>query len=152
MTKPRSPLTVLAVLAAAGLAACASEPEEADPFGGADVAASALPSPEVRAELEAGNAAYREDDFETALAHYTEATRMAPELAAAWFGVSMAQEALGNVAEAQEAMQKAMDLAPAEDAGQLQTMPRDSNHGAVPDTGIPPATMPDDAIHGGTGG
>ncbi|MEX0892559.1 MAG: hypothetical protein WEB88_10350 [Gemmatimonadota bacterium] len=150
MMMPRSLLTALAVVAAAGLTACGSEPEDATPIGGAPADASALPAAEVRAELDAGNAAYRKDDHETALAHYTKATEMAPELAAAWFGVSMAQEALGNAEAAQEAMQKAMELAPADEAGDLQSMPRDADH--APGGAMPPATMPDDTIHGGTGG
>ena len=150
MNMPRSLLTALAVVAAAGLTACGSAPEDATPIGGAPAAASALPSAEVRVELDAGNTAYRADDHETALARYTKATEMAPELAAAWFGVSMAQEALGNAEAAREAMRKAMELAPADEAGDLQSMPRDAAH--APASGMPPATMPDDAIHGGTGG
>ena len=142
-----------AILIAGTLAACASEPEDTVPLGDAAGDAAQLPSEEVRAELQAGNDAYRAGNHQVALEHYTKATEMAPELAAAWFGVSMAQQALGNDEAAQEAMNRTMELAPAGEGEQLQTMPRDSTHaGVVPPTGMPPASMPRDSVHGTTGG
>lgn len=67
--------------------------------------------PGVADALDRGNAAYAADSFAAALEHYTEATRLGPEVAAAWFGVGMAQEALGDSAAAGQAMQRARDLA-----------------------------------------
>lgn len=61
--------------------------------------------------LDRGNAAYAADSFAAALEHYTEATRLGPEVAAAWFGVGMAQEALGDTTAARDAMRRARDLA-----------------------------------------
>lgn len=61
--------------------------------------------------LDRGNEAFATDSFRTALEHYTEATRLGPEVAAAWFGVGMAQEALGDSAAAGEAMRRARELA-----------------------------------------
>jgi tetratricopeptide (TPR) repeat protein len=69
-------------------------------------------SPEVTAQLDSGSAAFRADDFAGALAHYTRATELAPDLAAAWFGVFMAQEALGNPQAAQDALARTQQLEP----------------------------------------
>ena len=74
-------------------------------------AQQALP-PEVAAQLDSGSTAFRADDFEGALAHYTKAAELAPDLAAAWFGVFMAQEALGNADAAQAALAKTQELEP----------------------------------------
>lgn len=72
-------------------------------------------SPEATAQLDSGSTAFRADDFAGALAHYTKATELAPDLAAAWFGVFMAQEALGNPQGAQEALAKTQKLEPGTD-------------------------------------
>ncbi len=69
-------------------------------------------SPEAAAQLDSGSTAFRADDFAGALAHYTKATELAPDLAAAWFGVYMAQEALGNAQAAEEALAKTQALEP----------------------------------------
>lgn len=68
--------------------------------------------PAVTAALDSGNTAYREEDYEAALRHYHEAAELDEEVAAAWFGIYMAHLALGNGAEAQEAMDRAQSLAP----------------------------------------
>jgi len=70
---------------------------------------------EVAAQLDSGSIAFRADDFAGALEHYTKATELAPDLAAAWFGVFMAQEALGNAQAAQEALAKTQALEPGTD-------------------------------------
>ena len=67
---------------------------------------------EVVAQLDSGSAAYRAHDLQAALAHYTKATEIAPEVAAAWFGVYMAQQALGNADAAREAFEKAQAVEP----------------------------------------
>jgi Flp pilus assembly protein TadD len=77
--------------------------------------AQAVVSPEAAAQLDSGSTAFRADDFAGALAHYTKATELSPDLAAAWFGVFMAQEALGNSQAAREALAKTRTLEPGTD-------------------------------------
>ena len=67
---------------------------------------------DVLAQLDSGSAAYRLDDHQGALAHYKKATELAPELDAAWFGVYMAEHALGNMDAAQEALERARSVNP----------------------------------------
>ncbi len=67
---------------------------------------------EVTAQLDSGSAAFRADDYQAALAHYTKATEIAPDVAAAWFGVYMAHEALGDADAAGEALAKAQAVEP----------------------------------------
>ena len=62
---------------------------------------------EAMAQLDSGNVAYRAGDFQGALAHYLRVTEMAPDDATGWFGIYMAQEALGNTAAADSAIAEA---------------------------------------------
>jgi len=95
---------VLAILA---LAAGCGEGGEAEriPLGGAlpEEVLEPLP-PELQAQLDSGNLAYRERDYPRALRHFEAAVRHEPELAAGWYGVGMTQAALGNAAAADSAM------------------------------------------------
>lgn len=68
--------------------------------------------PGVVAQLDSGSRAFRADDFEAALAHYQRAAELGPDVAAAWFGVFMAHDALGDTAAAREAMRRAQGVAP----------------------------------------
>lgn len=68
--------------------------------------------PEIVAHVDSGNAAFRDKDLEEALRHYTTAAEGMPDNAAAWFGVNMAQLALGNRAAADSALDKARKAAP----------------------------------------
>lgn len=68
--------------------------------------------PSLVAHLDSGSQAYRADDFESALRHYTEATELAPDVAAPWFGVYMAQQALGNIKDGVVALERARSVAP----------------------------------------
>lgn len=108
----RSRLAALAFVLAA--AACGPSEPPVPPAQDAPEQAPAEPliPAEVSAQLDSGTTAYRENDFQAALAHYTRATEGAPSLAAAWFGVYMAQQALGDSAAAQAALQKAQELDP----------------------------------------
>lgn len=72
---------------------------------------SQLP-PEVVEALDAGSEAYRADDFQSALEHYTRAAELAPDEASGWFGIYMANEALGDTAAARTALEAARELAP----------------------------------------
>ena len=101
-------------------AASACKPEEAPPPEAAQAQEASPPAqqpppPAVAAQLDSGSAAFRADDYAGALAHYTKATELAPELAAAWFGVFMAQDALGDAQAAQEALAKTQALEPGAD-------------------------------------
>lgn len=66
----------------------------------------------VVAQLDSGSAAFRADDFEGALRNYRNATELGPDVAAAWFGVYMAHDALGNTSEAADALARARGEVP----------------------------------------
>ena len=118
------PLLVLAVLPF--LAACPPEDQRTGTVN-QDEVAQAL-SPEARAELDLANVAYRagdarnplnepgvnirEGDYETALSHFERVVEMAPDDATGWFGIFMAQNALGNAEAAEEALAEARSRAP----------------------------------------
>lgn len=89
----------------------------------------------VSAQLDSGNQAYREKDFEGAREHFRTAIRLDSAVASAWFGVYMAEEALGNQAAAREALQRADSL---------------SGETPVP-RGRPPEPSEADTSDGGTG-
>ena len=64
-------------------------------------------SADAMAQLDSGNVAYRAGDFEGALTFYVRVTEIAPDDATGWFGIYMAQEALGNRAAADSAIAEA---------------------------------------------
>lgn len=74
-------------------------------------AARALP-PGVREALDSGNAAFRAEEYETAREQYLRAVQLGPEESAGWFGLSMVERQLGNVAAADSAMRRVRQLAP----------------------------------------
>ncbi len=91
--------------------------------------------PAAAAALDSGNISYRERDYERALRHYHEAVEIHGDLAAAWFGIYMAQMALDNPEAAEAAMEQARMHAP--DASLIQPdpdMPVPPDHPALPDT------------------
>ncbi len=63
--------------------------------------------PDAVAQLDSGNVAYREGDYDGALQYYVRVTEMAPDDATGWFGIYMAQQALGNAAAADSAIAEA---------------------------------------------
>ena len=103
------------VIGALLLSACGptGDDQETGSISREDVAAarSSLP-PEVVAALDSGNVAYRSGSLEAARRHYTAATRARDDVAAAWFGLYMAELALGNADAAQAALGRARELAP----------------------------------------
>ncbi len=110
MNKRRA-LAVLLVLAAA--VSCRPDDQRTDtldPHQGMQ-ARENMPAAAV-AQLDSGSAAYRIDDFEQSLLHYSRATEIAPDLAAGWFGVYMAADALGDVDLAEEALERARSVVP----------------------------------------
>lgn len=62
---------------------------------------------EAMVQLDSGNVAYREGDYDGALRYYVRVTEIAPDDATGWFGIYMAQEALGNAAAADSAIAEA---------------------------------------------
>lgn len=68
--------------------------------------------PQVVAALDSGNAAYRRGDYEDALAFYQSVVDQDQDVAAGWFGIYMAELALGNPEAADSAMARAQNLAP----------------------------------------
>lgn len=67
----------------------------------------------VAVQVDSGNAAFRAGEYARARRHYTAATRADPHVPAAWFGLYMAESALGNRAAAESALARAGDIAPA---------------------------------------
>jgi tetratricopeptide (TPR) repeat protein len=79
---------------------------------GMEAAAEVALPPELQLQLDAGNESFRAGDFEAALAHFAEATRLDPDLAAAWYGIGMTETARGNETEADAAMMEVHRLNP----------------------------------------
>lgn len=67
---------------------------------------------EVVAQLDSGTAAFRADDFERALTHYRRVTELAPDFGAGWFGMYMAEQALGRPEAAEAALERARGVVP----------------------------------------
>ncbi len=110
----RNPVLVPSVLAAVALAwGCFPEDRRTETVDAqAAWQSRAAWPPEVVAHVDSGNAAFRDKGLEEALRHYTTATEGMPDNAAAWFGVNMAQLALGNRAAADSALDMARKAAP----------------------------------------
>jgi hypothetical protein len=92
---------VLCVLAALALAACQEKntlARENWPRGVAE-------------QVDSGNAAYRAANYQEARRHFVAATDRAPRLPVAWFGLYMAEHALGNKAAADSAKARSEELA-----------------------------------------
>lgn len=107
--------TAVTVLAAAALLAGCQPPEDQE-TGSIDredvIQTREGLDPELVAALDSGNVAYRAGSYETALRWYQQAVDVDDDVAAGWFGVYMAQLALGNTAAADSAMARAQDLQP----------------------------------------
>lgn len=102
----------LALTLALSGSACA--PEEDQRTGSmtderARSAREALPA-EVLSRIDSGNAAYREGRYEEAAAVYRRIVEADPDVAAGWFGLYMAERALGNQDAAEEALERAESL------------------------------------------
>lgn len=63
--------------------------------------------PSVTVHLDSGNAAYRADDYRRARRHFHAAVEADSSVAAGWFGVYMAERALGNDRAADSALRRA---------------------------------------------
>jgi len=80
-----------------------------DPTGGGSRGAM---SPQAVAQLDSGNAAYRAGNHQEALTHYRRVTELEPDQSPGWFGLHMANLALGNRASADSALERVQSLAP----------------------------------------
>jgi Flp pilus assembly protein TadD len=69
-------------------------------------------SGDARIQLDSGNAAFRAQDFEQALVHFTRVTELEPDDATGWFGLYMAHDALGHTEAADSAIARARSEAP----------------------------------------
>ena len=106
---------ILAFAGAAALSACGprGEDQETGSISREDIEEARRElDPAVAAALDSGNAAYRARDYEAAREHYAKATRAGEDVAATWFGLYMAELALGNAEAADAAMARAQELAP----------------------------------------
>ena len=69
-------------------------------------------SPAFIAQLDSGNAAFKVKDYERALRHYQNATKIEDDEPAGWFGIYMTELARGNAAAADVALKRAQEHAP----------------------------------------
>jgi tetratricopeptide (TPR) repeat protein len=104
--------SIALLLTAAGLAACPADRDRDAVPADTVPAARAQIAPEARVQLDSGNAAYREERFDEALRFYEAAVQLDSAASATWFGIYMAQTALGNTAAASAAIERARSLAP----------------------------------------
>lgn len=123
--RARSLLAVLVL--AAGACGGGDGPAARGPAGG-----TAALSPDVKVQVDSGNAAYRDRDFDAALRHFREAARLDPDQAVAWYGVQMAASAAGERAAADSAAARLRALAP--------SAPPAVHHPGTPRPATPPRT------------
>lgn len=112
------------------LAACNDRGEDAQTQLDNDAMAEARTgwTPEFGELVDEGNAAYREGRYDDAAEAYHGATEMNPDVAAAWFGLHMAESARGNQEEADEALMRAEALTPGLGVGHPDMPAGDSPH------------------------
>lgn len=105
-------IAVILAVTTLGLVACRPEDQRTDSINPSAQVTREEMTPEAVAQLDSGSAAFRADDYEAALAHYTRVTELEPDQSSGWFGVYMAQKELGNAAAADSAFERAQGLAP----------------------------------------
>lgn len=104
---------VTALLLVAAVSSCRPDDQRTDTLDAEQgMQARENMPPAAVAQLDSGTAAFRLDDYEAALRHYTRVTEIAPDIGAGWFGVYMAAEALGDVEGAAEALERARGVVP----------------------------------------
>jgi hypothetical protein len=96
-------------MAAALLLTACGEPPPAVPVAVVDSTGADLPLT-VHAHLDSAATAYRAGAFEQARVYYRMAIDSIPDLAASWFGLFLAERALGNRGAADSAMRQARRL------------------------------------------
>lgn len=110
MTRRHAAITALILAGALGCRPPDQRTDEFDTSGGAQ-ARENMPAAAV-IQLDSGSTAFRNEDFETALDHYTRFTELAPEFGAGWFGVYMSHRELGNEDAAAAALERARGVVP----------------------------------------
>jgi tetratricopeptide (TPR) repeat protein len=103
-------------VALAGMVACGGEEGERVELGAPQqqerADARANWSPELTARIDDANTAYAAGDYQEAADNFRAITEEQPELGVAWFGLSMAERAMGNEEAAAEALARSEELAP----------------------------------------
>jgi len=104
--------------------------------------------PDALTHLDSGNTAFSRGDYASAREHYRAATEVQETHAAPWFGLYMAERALGDSAAAEAALRRSRDLSPAAGATShpaAGTLPPDHPDvdGALPPA-HPPMPVPED--------
>ena len=113
MKTSRIPRFVVAALALAAAAACRPADQKTGTVDPQQVAQEREILPvEVVAQIDSANQAFRAGDHQGALDHYTRAKDMKDDVAAAWFGIYMAQHELGHQDAAKEALARAEKISP----------------------------------------
>ena len=108
------------VAGCAALVACGGAESGAEDirFGGDEVQEARRGwAPELTALVDSGNAAYRTGNYEDAARLFRRGTREFPHQGASWFGLYMAEHALGNMAAADSALGRAEALTPSAPEG-----------------------------------
>lgn len=113
MKTSRFLVALLALTAVAASTACRPKEEKTGDISAqqATKAQEGVP-PAVQAQLDSANEAFRAGDHEAALEHYTRAKDLKSDVSAAWFGIYMAQKALGNEDAANAALAEARKISP----------------------------------------
>ncbi len=103
-------------VALAGVVACGGEEGERVELGAPQqqerADARANWSPELTARVDDANTAYAAGDYQEAADIFRSITEEQPELGVAWFGLSMAERAMGNEEAAAEALARSEELSP----------------------------------------
>lgn len=106
-------VAAIALSAVAAASACRPADQKTDTVDPQQAAQDRENLPqEVVAQIDSANEAFRAGDHQSALDHYTRAKDIKDDVAAAWFGIYMAQNALGNEDAAKEAFAHAQKISP----------------------------------------
>lgn len=113
-------MTMVVLVGITALAACDRNEQQGDSFLQNDEAMEQARAgwPEGLGTLiDRGNTAYREGRYDDSAEAFQEATELAPDVAAGWFGLHMAESARGNHAAADSARMQAEAITPGLGAG-----------------------------------
>lgn len=92
--------------------------------------------------VDSGNALFRAKDYDGALVQFQEATRIAPEVTAGWFGIYMTEQARGNIPAADSAMARVQQLSPGATLLHPDTTGMPPGHPDTTPAVLPPAHPP----------
>ena len=101
----------VALLMLAVVAGCRPDDQRTDSVDPTEVRQDRASWPAGAAErIDAGNAAIRADSFDVAREHFLEATELAPDIAASWFGLYLAEQGRGDEEAAAAALERARGI------------------------------------------